>query len=116
MLETKNITLEQALEKARAWETANIQAKDMASGESKPPTVNYVKQPGERRKVICHNCGREGHIKRDRMCPGRGNMLNAMFCGHFAVCCAKGKGKNKDGTSNNNKSFPGQHNRHGRQK
>ena len=72
LLETKNITLEQALEKARAWETANIQAKDMASDESKPTTVNYVKQPGERRKLICHNCGREGHIKRDRMCPARG--------------------------------------------
>jgi hypothetical protein len=28
MLETRNITLEQALEKARAWETANLQASD----------------------------------------------------------------------------------------
>ena len=29
MLETRNITLEQALEKARAWETENLQASDM---------------------------------------------------------------------------------------
>ena len=115
LLETKNITLEQALEKARAWETANIQAKDMARGESKPPTVNYVKQPDERRKLICHSCGREGHIKRDRMCPARGRKCaKCHVSGHFAACRAEGNGKNKDDTSNN-KSFRGQQKQYSRQ-
>ena len=116
LLETKNITLEQALEKARAWETANIQAKDMASGESKPTVVNYVKQPGERRKLICHNCGREGHIKRDRMCPARGGKCaKCHVSGHFAACWAEGEGKNKDDMSNN-KSSRGQQKRYIRRK
>ena len=48
--------------------------------------------------------------------PSEGKCAKCHVSGHFAVYCAKGKGKNKDGTSNNNKSFRGQHNRHGRQK
>ena len=38
---------------------------------------------------------------------GAGNVLNAMFSGHFAACCAEGKEKIKDDTSSS-KSFRGQ--------
>ena len=46
LLETRNTTLEQALDKARAWETANLQAKEMTGNPSQQKaesSVNSVK-------------------------------------------------------------------------
>ena len=87
-------------------------------GERRVKTANceLCQAPGNRRKLIYHNCGREGHIKRDRMCAARGRKCaKCHVSGHFAACCAEGKGKNKDDTSNN-KSFRGQQKRYIRRK
>ena len=70
LLEQRNITLEEALDKARAWEAAARKASNM---KTSPPladgnSVNVVKERqqttnDDRRK--CYNCGREGHLARD---------------------------------------------------
>ena len=79
LLETKNITLEQALEKARAWETANLQARDMCSlSKGEAGAVNAVRQPSQRKKeVTCYNCGKVGHFKFDKTCPARGKSVRS---------------------------------------
>lgn len=94
LLETKNVTLEQALNKTRAWESANLQVKDMSGVDVGAPkaqseAVNLVKPSGDgKRNLVCHNCGREGHIRRDRNCPARGKKCaKCSKIGHFAVCC-----------------------------
>ena len=96
LLETKNITLKQALEKARAWETANIQAKDMASGESKPPTVNYVKHLAieENSSTITVD---ESATSRGIECAqqGAGNVPNAMFLDTLLPAVPRGKEKTR---------------------
>ena len=65
LLEQRNITLEEALDKARAWEAAGRQASNMTTS---PPladgnSINVVKERQRmtndgRRK--CYNCGRGG--------------------------------------------------------
>lgn len=68
LLETRNITLEQALTKARAGKTANLQASQMSeknlSQQKEGANVNLVK-PKNTEKVTCYNCGREGHMWKD---------------------------------------------------
>ncbi|KAK2557457.1 Uncharacterized protein P5673_020188 [Acropora cervicornis] len=93
LLEQGNITLEEALDKARAWEAAGRQASNMTTS---PPladgnSINVVKERqrmtnDERRK--CYHCGREGHLARDRNCPARGKKCaKCGRYGHFALCC-----------------------------
>ena len=46
--ETMNITHEQALAKARAWETANLRAQDMSwESKSLDENVHFVKSSGQ---------------------------------------------------------------------
>ncbi len=89
LLETRNITLEQALEKARAWETANLQASEMTGSvqhKKDEASVNAVKRNNQDKKVKCYNYGKEGHMKlRDKNCPAKGKKCGKY--GHFAVCC-----------------------------
>ena len=93
LLEQRNITLEEALDKARAWEAAGRQASNMTTS---PPladgnSMNVVRERqrmtnDERRKF--YNCGREGHLAKDRNCPARGKKCaKCGRYGHFAVCC-----------------------------
>ena len=103
LLETKNISLEQTLDKARAWETATSQAKDMSS-LSKPRDggVKAVKMSGDgKRKLICYNCEKEGHIKRDKSCPARGRKCaKCKKTGHFAACCNREKAAEREENKN----------------
>lgn len=71
LLETRNITLDQALDTARAWETANLQASNMtgkASQQGNQSSINAVKSKPTK-KLTCYSCGKEGHMRRDRNCP-----------------------------------------------
>ena len=100
LLETRNITLEQALDKARAWETANLQAKDMTGNLSQrksESSVNSVKSK-QSKKILCYSCGKEGHMRKDKSCPARGKKCaKCGKYGHFAACC---KAKSASGSDN----------------
>ena len=99
LLEQSNITLEEALHKARAWEAAGRQATSMTvnpqlvDGDS----VNAVKtrqEKGNGKSRKCYNCEREGHLAMHRNCPAKGK--KCAKCGrhgHFALCC-QGKSEN----------------------
>ena len=93
LLEQRNITLEELLDRARAWEAAGRQASNMRTS---PPladgnSINVVKElqqttNDERRK--CYNCGREAHLARDRNCLAKGKKCaKCRRYGHFALCC-----------------------------
>ena len=106
LLETKNTALEQATEKARACERY---------GERQVKTANCELCQAARareKKCICHNCGREGHIKRDRMCP------SCTKCHVFWTlrCLLCQRERKKKGDTSKNKSFRGQQKQYGRQK
>ena len=88
LLEIRNITLEDALIKSRAWETAQLQATSMAG--SAEVNVNTVSRGRHSRGRRCFNCDQEGHFARDRNCPARGKRCAGCgITGHFAVCCRR---------------------------
>ena len=68
LLEQRNITLEEALDKARAWEAAGRQATSMTVNPQlvEGDSVNAVKtrqEKGNGKSRKCYNCGREGHLR-----------------------------------------------------
>ena len=69
-MEHRSITLEEALNKARAWEAAGRQATNMSTSlrQVEGDDVNAVRRRqdllGEKGRK-CYNCGREGHLARD---------------------------------------------------
>ena len=68
LLEQRNVTLEEALDKARAWEAAGRQATNMTMNPVVVDSVNAVKTKEEKRDDKprkCYNCGREGHLAID---------------------------------------------------
>ena len=91
LLEQRNITLEEALDKARAWEAAGRQATNMTMNPVVVDSVNAVKTKEEKRDDKprkCYNCGREGHLAIDRGCPAKGKKCaKCGRYGHFALCC-----------------------------
>ena len=99
LLEQRNITPEEALDKARAWEAAGRQATNttmnpvVMDGDS----VNAVKmreEKGDYKLKEHYNCGREGHLAIDRSCPAKGKKCaKCGRYGHFALCC-QGKSDN----------------------
>ena len=71
--------LEEALDKARAWEAAGRQATSMSVNPSSPQvegdSVNADKTrqgKEDERSRKCYNWGREGHLARDRNCLSKG--------------------------------------------
>ncbi|KAL9985472.1 hypothetical protein ACROYT_G007886 [Oculina patagonica] len=91
LLEQRNITLEEALDKARAWETAGRQATNMTVSPPTPQveedSVNSVKTrqgKGDEKNKKCYNCGREGHLARDWNCPAKGK--KCAKCGSEEDC------------------------------
>ena len=99
LLEQRNITLEEALDKARAWETAGIQEPNMTMNPvvMEGDNVNGVKtrqEKGDDKPRKCYNCGREGHLAIDKSCLAKGKKCaKCGRYGHFALCC-QGKSDN----------------------
>ena len=98
LFEQRNITLEEALDKARAWEAAGRQATNMTMNPVVVDSVSAVKTKEEKKKDDkprkCYNCGREGHLAIDRGCPAKGKKCaKCGRYGHFAFCC-QGKSDN----------------------
>ena len=99
LLEQRNITLEEALDKARAWEVAGRQVTNMTVNPAvmEGDSVNAVKmgqRKGDDKPRKCYNCGRKGHLAIDRSCPAKGKKCaKCGRYGHFALCC-QGKSDN----------------------
>ena len=107
LLEHRNITRKEALNKARVWEAAGRQATNMSTSlrQVEGDDVNAVRgrqdRQGEKGRK-CYNCGREGHLARDSNCPAKGRKCSKCArYGHFALCCRReGDGyKARDKTS-----------------
>ncbi|KAL9967411.1 hypothetical protein ACROYT_G025630 [Oculina patagonica] len=121
LLEQRNITLEEALDKARAWEAAGRQATNMTVSPPTPQveedSVNAVKtRQGKRdeKNKKCYNCGREWHLARDWNCPAKGKKCaKCGRYGHFALCCQGNsdsygsKSKTNQQRPNHNTNFVG---------
>ena len=96
-MEQRNIILEEASDKARAWEVAWRQATNMTMNSVVMDSVNAVKTKqgkGDDKPRKCYNCGREEHLAIGRSCPAKGkNCAKCGRYGHFALCC-QGKSYN----------------------
>ena len=77
LLEHRNITLEEALNKARAWEASGRQATNMSTslwqveGDDVSAVRGRQDRQGEKGRRG-YNCGKEGHLARDSNCPVKG--------------------------------------------
>ena len=88
LLEVKNITLKNAMEKVRLWESACEQASQMENSnrETSVGTNAFGTNRGNNKTFF--NCGNEGHFGRDRICPANGRKCEkCVRFGHFARCC-----------------------------
>ena len=97
LLKQRNIILEEALDKARAWQAAGRQAANMTTSAplANGNSINVVKERqrmtnDERRK--CYNCGREGHLARDRNCPARGKSVQCVEGMDILLCAVVVRG------------------------
>ena len=87
LLEVRNISLEDAMDKIRLWEQARDQVTEMSRTNESTNAVGAKKAYGK----TCFSCGKEGHFSRDRNCPAKGRKCSKCGkYGHFARCCKSG--------------------------
>ena len=88
LLETRNITLTQVLEKTRASEAAGRQVKHMAGVSDVNAVGRKEDRINDQSTKTCFSCGKAGHFSRDPCCPAHGRKCSSCsMYGHFAVCC-----------------------------
>ena len=114
VLETRNITLAQVLEKTRASETAGQQVKHMAGVSDLNAVGRKEDKTNDQSAKTCFSCGKAGHFSQDPCCPAKGRKCSSCsMYGHFAVCCRNldqtasemGRGLCPKNTSGNRKAF-----------
>ena len=112
LFEVPNITLTEALDKERAWETARHQATTIAEGERGKSSVNMVQhresKESSSRFGKCYACGKVGHFASDKVCPARGK--TCAKCGkegHWAACCRNEADSKKGGKVSDGKASRG---------
>ena len=114
LLETRNITLAQVLEKTRASEAAGQQVKHMAGVSDVNAVGRKEDKTNDQSAKMCFSCGKAGHFSRDPCCPAKRRMCSScLMYGHFAVCCRNldrttpetGRGLRPKNTSGNRKAF-----------
>ena len=104
LLETRNITLNAVLEKARASEPAKQQTQCMTAGASVNAIGKREEKARNRSGKSCFSCGKKGHFARDSCCPAKGRK-----CGkcskyrHFASCCKGNSSPLKSGKDSQQK-------------
>ena len=90
LLETRNITLDVVLEKARASEAAKQKMQCITTGVC----VNAIaigkreEKAGNQSRETCFSCGKKGHFARDTCCPTKGRKC--------AKCSKHGKERKKE--------------------
>ena len=98
LLEVKNISLRDAMDKVRLWESVREQATQMVNpSQDVSVDINAV---GTKRGSgkICFNCGNEGHFGRDRNCPANGR--RCAKSGKIRTFCLLLQGREKNVGSN----------------
>ena len=87
LLEVRNISLADAMDKIRLWEQARDQVTEMTRTDESTNAVGAKKAHGR----TCFSSGKEGHISRDRNCPAKERKCSKCEkYGHFASCCKSG--------------------------
>ena len=90
LLETRNITLAQVLEKMRASEAAGQQMKHMAGVSDVNAFGQKEDKTNDQSAKMCFTCGRAGHFSRDPCCPAKGRKCSSCsMYGHFAETSTK---------------------------
>lgn len=85
-----DLTLEQTLTTARAFEQSQQQATGIEGGRNSEAFVNKVsvRKHKPNSSITCYRCGQRGHIKSDPACPAIGQIcLKCNKPDHFAKCC-----------------------------
>ena len=92
LLEVKDNTLKDAMEKVRLWESAFEQASQMVNLSRETSVGTNAVGTNRGNNKTCFNRGSEGHFGRDRRCPANGRKCGKCGrFGHFALCCKEGK-------------------------
>ena len=114
LLETRNITLAQVLEKTRASQAPGQQVKHMAGVSDVNAVGRKEDETNDQSAKTCFSCRKAGHFSRDPSCPAKGRKCSSCsMYGHFAVCCRNldrtapetGRGFRPKNNSGNPKAF-----------
>lgn len=93
----RDLTLAHLQTLARAMETSERQATNMAAGGQQSQSVNFVKsgarpkqhkQQHDKTDMRCYRCDNTGHISSDSKCPARDvECTRCKKVGHYMKCC-----------------------------